>query len=336
MRRVTVSAQDVADLAGVSRAAVSRTFTPGASVSAETRAKVHAAADRLGYHVNHLARGLIRSETGLVALIASEINTPYRAKLLAALTMRLQEAGKVALLINTDRSDDSVEQALRRAISYRTDAAVVLSGMPPLSLAETCLQYGMRLVLINRDELRPGSLRISLDEQGAGRQAFSVLVAAGCRRLALATSKAGTPSLTGREAGFLAAARDAGLQPVVEARGLTNYQTGLDIGTNLMTRTDRPDGIFCTTDQIACGVLDAVRHRFNVEVPRQLSLIGFDDIAQAEWESYNLTTFRQPVEEIADEAVRWLATDAQNPVGTVCPHAKLIWRGTVRQGGKPA
>jgi DNA-binding LacI/PurR family transcriptional regulator len=332
MARSSVSAQDVAELAGVSRAAVSRAFTPGASVSPETRAKVYAAAERLGYHVNHLARGLIRAESGIVALIAAEINTPYRADLLTALTARLQQAGKASLLINTDRSDDSVERAVRQAIAYRTDAAVVLSGMPALSLAETCLRYGMRLVLINRDEERPGSIRIRLDDEIAGRQAVASLLAAGCRRLALATSRAGTPSLAGREIGFLAAAREAGLEPVIEAIGMTSYHTGLDLGTRLMTRPDRPDGVFCTTDLMACGVMDAARRRFGIEVPRQLSVIGFDDIAQAGWESYNLTTFRQPVEEIAEVAVTWLTAKPAQPAAAdlATVDSRMIWRGSVR------
>jgi len=197
--RSGVSAKDVAKAAGVSRAAVSRAFTPGASISAETRQKILQAADTLGYQVNHLARGLIRSESGIVALIATELATPYRSALLAALSEKLQAAGKVAMLINSDRSDESVERALRQAISYRTDAAVVLSGMPKVDLAETCLRNGMRLVLINRDEHRDGSCLIQPDNRNAGRTAFASLRAAGCTRLALATSLAGTPSLVGRE-----------------------------------------------------------------------------------------------------------------------------------------
>jgi DNA-binding LacI/PurR family transcriptional regulator len=328
-----VSARHVADLAGVSRAAVSRTFTPGASVSAKTRAKVMAAADSLGYQVNRLARGLIRSETGLVALIVAEINTPHRSDLLAALTDRLQQAGKVALVINTDRADGNVERALEQAVAYRTDAAVVLSGMPPRSLAETCLRNGMRLVLINRNEERPGSLLIRLDDAAAGRQAFVSLRAAGCRRLAIAASRAGTPSLTAREAGFRAAAREEGVEILAAALGTTAYQTGVDLGTQLLGRRDRPDGIFCTTDLLACGVMDAARYRFGIAVPEALSVIGFDDIEQAGWEAYGLTTFRQPVEAMAERAVGWLT--ASEPQGatrdTDALSARMIWRGSVRR-----
>lgn len=333
--RSGVSARDVAEAAGVSRAAVSRAFTPGASIAPQTRAKVMKAAESLGYQVNHLARGLIRAESGIVALIAAELNTPYRSALLAALTERLQAAGKVAMVINTDRSDASVERALRQAISYRTDAAVVLSGMPAAALAETCLRNGMRLVLINRDEARAGSIRIRLDDHAAGRTAFSTLMAAGCRRPALATSLAGTPSLAGREQGFRDAAAAAGVELVEEATGMTSYETGLDLGTRLMVRAERPDGVFCTTDLMAMGVMDAARHRFGISVPRDLSVIGFDDVPQAGWESYGLTTFAQPVAAIADACTRWLAAGpaaAAEPALVSIP-VSLVWRSSVRGGG---
>lgn len=335
-QKSSVSAKDVAEAAGVSRAAVSRTFTPGASVSKATRAKVLKAAEELGYEVNHLARGLTRNRSGIVALIVAELATPYRSELIRAITERLQSAGKVAMVINTDRSDASVEQALRQAISYRTDAAIMLSGMPDHSLAETCLRNGMRLVLINRDEEREGTLRIRLDDREAGRHAFDLLLRAGCRRPALATSLAGTPSLAAREAGFLEAANEAGVEIVREALGQTSYDTGVALGEALLSRRERPDGVFCTTDLMACGVLDAARYRFALRVPEEFSIIGFDDIPQAGWDGYRITTFSQPVETIAEAAVDWLdhAEAAQTEKGRslVLP-APLVWRSSVRARG---
>ena len=331
MTKRQVSAKDVAELAGVSRTAVSRAFTPGASVAKDTRARIEAAAEQLGYQVNHLARGLITARTNLVALIAAEVNTPYRSALLAALTERLQSAGKVGLLINTDRSDDSVAQALRQAIAYRTDAAIVLSGMPDGSLSETCLKNGMRLVLINRNELRPGTLTIRVDDEDAGRRAFAALWAAGCRRLALANSRAGTASLEDRAAGFRAAAAATGVDIAEEAIGATSYQTGLDLGTRLLGGPDRPDGIFCTTDLIACGVMDAARTRFRLSVPNDVSVIGFDDIEQAGWEAYALTTFRQPVEDIARAAVATLASETAEAPQRITIPTRLMWRSSIRK-----
>ena len=336
MSRNPASAKDVAELAGVSRASVSRCFTPGASISPDTRARILRAADRLGYQVNRLASGLIRNESGIVALIGAEVATPYRGQLLAALTARLQRAGKVALVINTDRSDESVEQALRHAISYRTDAAIFLSGMPARSLAETCQRNGMRLVLINRDGGHPGSLLVGLSDEAAGRRAVAILRAAGCTRLALAGSLNGTPSLVGRERGFRLAAREAGIAWVEERLGATSYETGLELGMALLTRPERPDGIFCTTDLMACGVMDAARWRLGIRVPDQLSLIGFDDIPQAGWEGYDLTTFQQPVDEIAERSVDWLLSGTiEAEAAQLVLEPRLKMRGSVRQRFAP-
>ncbi|WP_138467785.1 LacI family DNA-binding transcriptional regulator [Poseidonocella sp. HB161398] len=334
---VPVTAKQVAELAGVSRAAVSRSFTPGASVSPETRRKVMAAAEALGYQVNHLARGLISAQSGLVALIAAEIETPYRASLLSALSQALQSAGKTPILIATDRSDESVKEALHKARSYRTEAAVMFSGMPDTALADLCLRNGMRLVLINRDETREGTLQIRLDDRQAGRSAFNLLAKTGCRRMGLVSSSAGTPSLTGRIEGFREAAREAGAALGEWVAGETGYETGLQAGTELFARPDAPDGVFCVTDLLAMGVMDAARHRLGLQVPRDAAIIGFDNIPQAGWESYRLTTFDQPIDEIAVATVDWLAAPAEPgmPGETVCLPARLVWRDTVRRPLEP-
>jgi DNA-binding LacI/PurR family transcriptional regulator len=335
-QKVFVSAQEVADRAGVSRSAVSRTFTPGASVSPETRRKVLEAADALGYHVNHLARGLMRNESGIVCLIVSDMATPHRSGLIKALTQELQNTGKIAMLVNTDLSDGSVDLALRQAIRYRADASIILSGMPDKSITKLCLKSGQRLVLINRDDEQDGPLRINLDDEEAASRVVTAFLRAGCRKLAFANSEAGTPSLMAREKGFAAAARTRGLEVVVERYGWTSYESGRVLAQRLLTRNQRPDAVFCATDLLACGFMDAARHQFSISVPDQLCVAGFDDIEQASWASYLLTTFAQPLATIAQEAVSWLdREEVANPEGrahAIRLHADLIWRGSIRGG----
>ena len=335
MGRVFVSAQEVAERAGVSRSAVSRTFTAGASVSAETRRKVLEAAEALGYHVNHLARGLMLNESGIVCLIVSEIGTPYRSALIRALTQQLQLSGKIAMLINTDRSDGSVDLALRQAIRYRADASIILSGLPDKSITQLCLKSGQRLVLINRDDDQEGPLRINLDDGAAARRVLTAFIRAGCRKLAFANSEAGTPSLMAREHGFVAAAKEAGLDVAVARYGHTGYEAGRVLAQRLLTLADRPDAVFCATDLLACGFMDAARHQFAMSIPDQLCVAGFDDIEQASWTSYDLTTFAQPIDQIAQAAVAWL-TEATDRTGEgsqrVMLHAELVWRSSIRGG----
>lgn len=332
--KVFVSARDVADRAGVSRSAVSRAFTPGASVSDETRQKVMAAADELGYHVNHLARGLMRNESGIVCLIVSDVATPYRSALLRELTRQLQSTDRIAMIVNTDRSDGSVDRALRQAIRYRADASIILSGLPDKSITRLCLRNGQRLVLINRDDDHPGPLRINLDDREAAEKVVTAFVRAGCKRLAFANSEAGTPSLMAREHGFVDAAARLGLDVVVERYGWTGYEAGRVLAQRLLTRAERPDAVFCATDLIGCGFMDAARHQFSMSIPEQLCVVGFDDIEQAAWSSYELTTFAQPVETIAREAVAWLsaANDTAGGVASLKLHADFIWRKSVRGG----
>ncbi|WP_028745706.1 LacI family DNA-binding transcriptional regulator [Rhizobium mesoamericanum] len=335
--KVFASAQEVAERAGVSRSAVSRTFTPGASVSAETRRRVLEAAEALGYHVNELARGLMRNESGIVCLIVSDVATPYRSHLLSELTLLLQNSGKVAMLINTDRSNGSVDRALRQAIRYRADASIILSGMPDKSIAQLCLRSGQRLVLVNRDDEQPGPLRINLDDYEAAGRVVTAFVRAGCRRLAFANSEVGTPSLMARERGFVAAASALGIEVFVERHGWTGYEAGKVLAQRMLTRAERPDAVFCATDLLACGFMDAARHQFALSVPNQLCLAGFDDIEQASWSSYNLTTFAQPVSAIASKAVEWLShpqpeDDSTSQGQSIRLHAELVWRGSIRGG----
>ncbi|MCS3605636.1 DNA-binding LacI/PurR family transcriptional regulator [Erwinia rhapontici] len=344
MEKAVVSAKDVAERAGVSRSAVSRTFTTGASVSAVTRKRVMQAAEELGYHVNHLARGLVRNRSGLVCLIVSELATPYRASLVRLVTQHLQEAGKIAMLINTDRSDDSVSHALQQAINYRADASFVLSGMPESAIARQCHKHGQRLVLINRNDVLPGSLSINLDNEDAASRVVMAFARAGCQHVAFANSLAGTPSLMARERGFLQAAEAAGLKVSVEHFGTTSYESGQILAHRLLTRRDRPDAVFCVTDLLACGFMDEARHRFSLRIPQDLCVAGYDDIPQAAWSSYHLTTFTQPVDRFARDAVEWLvneeqredsqpaALDEEMPGETRMYHADFIWRGTIRGG----
>ena len=132
---------------------------------------------------------------------------------------------------------------------------------------------------------------------------------------------------------LLAHAKAHGLDWIEERFGATSYDTGLELGMSLLTRRDRPDGIFCTTDLMACGVLDAARWRLGLRIPEELSVIGFDGIPQAGWEGYDLTTFRQPIEEIAEKTVAWLSTPAAAPARqeVLSLTARLLVRNSVRR-----
>jgi DNA-binding LacI/PurR family transcriptional regulator len=328
-RKAFTSAKQVAELAGVSRSAVSRTFTPGASVSEETRKRVISASEKLGYHVNHLARGLLRQSSGIVCLVAADTDAPYVSRLIRTLVRSLQQAGKVAMVLE---ASENVDHALTQTLNYRADATVVLSGTPPQSLIRTCLDNGQRLILINRDDQLSGPHNISLDNRGAARAAFQTLLAAGCNRLALVNSEAGTPSLMARERAFVECADEHGITASVTRTGRTSYEAGVFGARRLFSSGERPDGAFCVTDLLACGFMDAARHEFGISIPDELSVIGFDDIEQAGWASYRLTTFSPDVAALVGRVVELATAAGDKGEGhRDLIEVPLVVRDTVRQ-----
>lgn len=332
-----VSADEVARLAGVSRSAVSRTFTEGASVSAKTRQKVMEAAQALNYHVNHLARGLSKVASRPVCLIGSDLHAPFQAALLATLTQKIQQAGRATMIINTAGGDADVEAALTRALEYRASSTVVMSGSPSEAVVQRCIATGQQVILINRkgadlaqaDPVQPGPLHVTIDYRRAMAQAVEMLRRAGCQRLAVIASTAGTPSLLARERGFLDSAGQQGLAVEVVRTGPTSYQTGRDAARALLTHK-RPDGVFCVTDLVACGFIDTARGEFGLTIPHDLCVLGFDDIEQSGWDGYSLSTFRQPLPAMVDAVCRFLIQPEDITATTLYFEAEPVHRKTIR------
>lgn len=322
-----ISAQQVADLAGVSRSQVSRAFTPSASVSPKTRAKVMAAATTLGYHVNHLARGLLTEQTQIVCIITTDLNTPYQGALLDALSTELQHAGKVVMVINTRSSSSAASEALRQSLNYRAEASIIVSGQPSDELTQLCLDNGQHVVVLNREPSLAGVDSLDLQNQTAATQACQHLATAGCRQLALVTSGRQTPSLLRRAEAFIACAEQLQLPVHCYRQGDSDYETGKQAALDLLTQAPAIDGVFCVTDLLACGFMDAARFELGRQIPEDLCIIGFDNIEQASWASYQLTTFAQPLTAIAKAVVEKIVTQSH---ASVVFSPQLIRRQTLR------
>lgn len=219
---------------------------------------------------------------------------------------------------------------MRQSIGYCFDAAIVLSGMPDRALADLCLRNGLRLVLTNRVEQTPGAFRVLLDDEDVGAAAARALLRVRCARPAIATSASATASLAALRRGFVATLAAERINPIKAVHGPISYETGLALGTDLLTRPERPDGVYCVTGLRAFGIIDATRHRFGHSVPKDLSVVVFDDVSQAGWEAYALTTCAQPVDAIAEACVAWLSLPQTDDVAnTEKLSAQLIWRGSV-------
>ncbi|KQV70381.1 LacI family DNA-binding transcriptional regulator [Rhizobium sp. Root1220] len=306
-----VSAEQVAQLAGVSRSAVSRTFTPGASVAPATREKVLKAADELGYHVNDLARGVLANQSRLVGIVATRPEVGFRAHLAAALAKALIQRGSIPILINTGQTEDEMLAAQKMLIGHRAEATIILSGSPPESFFELAHRNGQPLVVIGRSE--PGADHVRAGNSEASRKAATAFFDSGRRRLAVAGSHSGTPSIRERETAFTAAAEALGASVSIGRGPDSDYESGMTAARALFAGGERPDAVFCANDQIAFGLMDFVRTELGLRIPQDVAVIGFDDVPEAAWLSYRLTTFRQDPQIMALRAVEMVERRLENP-----------------------
>ncbi|MFD1198861.1 LacI family DNA-binding transcriptional regulator [Brucella gallinifaecis] len=326
-----ISAHEVAVEAGVSRSAVSRTFTPGASVSPSTREKVLKAAEKLGYQVNDLARGLLAKRSHIVGMIAADPASPFRSRQIEALSRRLTARGSVPVLIPTGQHGENLSAAHQTLLRYRAEATVVLSGMPSSSFIELAQRNGQTLIVVGRNEDGPDHIRIN--NRQAAETAVDVFAARGIKHLGLVTSNVRSPNLLEREEAYITRAKTIGLDVSIQRGELTDYDGGFAAASLLLSERDRVEAVFCVNDLMAFGLMDCARDVFNLSIPEDLSVIGFDNVAEARWGAYRLTTFDQNAERLSVEIVRML-DERQNkpnlPPQMVMIDTPLILRGSVR------
>ena len=309
---------DVARLAGVSQSAVSRCFTAGASVSDAMRDKVQEAARKLGYQPNAHARSLITGRSRIIGLVLSALENLFYPAVLERLAKRLQQDGYHLLIFIGDNanSDDLVEEILQ----YNVDGIVMGATTLSSALAQRCADASIPVVLFNR-VMASGSAgavsSVRSDNVGGGREMARFLVAGGHKRIAYIAGREDSSTNLEREQGFREGLAELGQR--IYARAIGNYdveqarQAARDL---FASAADRPDAVFVAGDLMAIVVLDTLRHELGLAVPQDVSVVGFDNVPQAAWASYELTTFEQPVQPMVEATVALLQSylrEAQTP-----------------------
>jgi DNA-binding LacI/PurR family transcriptional regulator len=325
---------DVARLAGVSQAAVSRAFTPGASVSDETRAKVMAAVDELGYRPNVIARSLVQSSTNIIGLVARRFTAPFYAHIVEKFTRALQERGYWVLFLNIDQGDE-LDYALPAALQYQVDGLIITSATLSSHQAEECARAGTPVVLFNRYVADGHTHLVSCDHCKGGRMVADALLDTGHKRLAYIAGEEESSTNRDREVGFLDRLKERGYElSLRESAGDYNYEKGYSAAERLFNTASPPDAVFCADDTIAMATMDFARYKLNLRIPEDLSVVGFDDIPPTGRINYELTTVRQPFNRLVDSTVDVLI-DAINTPGASVIEKKvspsLTWRKSVRK-----
>ena len=323
------TAQQVADAAGVSISAVSRTFTKDASVSPRMRARVLAAAEALGYRPNQLARSLMTGRTELVGLVSTHFANPAFMDVFDLFTRELQRRGLRPLIANLSEDGDAAA-ALDMMLQYNVDAVLIATSAPPEGFAASCAQAGLPVVhVFGRAGPDAPVPVVTVDNVAGGRLAAQAMLARGLRRLAFLGGAPSDASSIDRAAGFAQELAAAGLQPLaVEYAGDYSHEHGRR-AMHALLDVHRPDAVFCGDDILALGALDACRER-SVRVPEEIGVVGFDDMKLAAWPGYRLTTIRQPMAEMVRHAIGEIAARLADPAHE--PRSRLFEIALVERG----
>jgi DNA-binding LacI/PurR family transcriptional regulator len=322
-----VTSYDVARHAGVSQSAVSRCFKPGASVSKKTREKVMASVKELGYQPNAIARGLITRRSNMVAVIVSNLN--YYPEVLSELSARFTERGVHVLLFALDHESD-VGRTLEQVWQYQVDGVVVAAHLTPDQI-QSFDERNVPLVFYNRSYSEVAVTSVSCD-QVEGERALVNLLAANKEHQSFAIISGPKDSVVSmqRTQGAIDRLTDLALTDIVQVAGDYSYESGRRAVKQLLEeRGSAPDAIICANDMMAFGALDYLRHQLDLDVPGDVSVVGFDGVRSAAWSSFDLATIVQPVESMTEATVAMLMERVEN---SDLPPEKRIFSGVLREG----
>lgn len=329
MESKRVTSIDVARAAGVSQSTVSRTFS-GGTVSPDKRQRVLDAAAKLQYSPNRIARSLITQRTNIIGFVAARLSSPFNAYMMQIFASRLQEIG-YQLLIFTAEKDEDTDDLLPQVLQYRVDALIITAANLSSEMADVCAATNTPVVLFNRTAASTNANMIACDNQQGGKQAAKLLLDAGHNRLAYIAGPPYTSTSIEREAGYVEEIEARQMQLFGRVESAYSYDSGYAAAKELLKPSNRPDAIFCVSDVIALSVIDCAKE-LGIDVPNELSVIGFDDIPEAAWSAYALTTLRLPVNSMIGATIRLLERTLATPTKPVTEifSPALVKRGSAR------
>ena len=329
--------KDVANAVGVSWKTVSNVVHGKPNVGTETRRRVQAAIEELGYRPDAAGRQLRQGRSNMLTLVVPEIDSPYFAALAHA-TIRAARAQGYAVFIEETGGDPELERDLARSVTVRVFDGMILS--PLVASPETLLELQRIVPTVFLGEHIAGTQvdHLTYDNVSSVRDATAHLIAQGRRRIAFLGAQPGHPNHTGRYRleGYRQALQNAGLAAdrrlSIRATDYTREEGATRIAGLLQRRIDF-DAVVCGNDMLAIGALSALRTAGRA-VPTDVAVVGWDDIPEGRYSNPTLTTVAPDITGLAVSAVRMLVRRIENPGAS--PERHLVGhRLLVRQSSDP-
>lgn len=329
---MNTSIKDIARVAGVSHSTVSRALSDSPLVNEVTRARIHRLAAEMGYSPDAGARSLVSGHTCTVGVVVTTIADPWAAEVMEGIERAAYAAGYSVILAASHDEPERELTAVEMLRSQRVDAVIITSSRVGALHQERLCAADVPVILLNSHSLgsAPHTFSVRVDDRHGAQVAMEHLLMLGHRRIAHIAGPAGHSPSADRLAGYRAALAEAGVpfDPAQIIPGTGRPMAGEQALSQLLAMAERPTAVFCYNDMTAIGVLREAR-AIGLVIPRDLAVMGFDDIPFAAYVTPALTTVAQPMVELGQRAMTMalkLMTDVAENVGDLVLRGTLIVR----------
>ena len=302
---------DVAKLAGVSQSAVSRCFTKGASISSRTKLRVREAAKKLGYKDHSFFKNNEVEDSGLVGVILPYITNRYYPEVLTELHEALRLRGYRILLMTTDDSEELDEKLIQPYLKEKL-IAIITATKPTYKFVESCNDQKIQVIAYNRNFKIPTTSSVSCDHRTGGEVIAKHYHHNDHKVVGLIEGMKGSFVSDERCKGFKNYIKNNTKIKLLTEKGNFTYEGGYE-ATEKLLQNKNLTAIFCADDTIAFGCLDFIKQKTKLKIPNQIEVIGYDDMLMANWESYNLSTIRQPIRQMSKLTTQLIDDYLQDP-----------------------
>jgi LacI family repressor for deo operon, udp, cdd, tsx, nupC, and nupG len=331
---------EVAKRAGVSPSTVSRVLSRPDIVSIRTKLKVLKAVEALGYIPNSTAKNLRTSRTGKLLVTVPDISNPFFSLILQGIEEAAQR-DDYAVLVGDTQHDERREQRYALMLnSKEADGLIFLGHRLPKAAAAFADAAAPRCApIVNGCEFNPrlGIPSVHIDNARAASDVMHLLYDLGHQRIGVITGPLASPLSRDRLRGATTIAQKRGTEALRVINGDFSIESGAVAAQQLLAGSRAPTAVFCFNDEMAMGVLDYARHK-RLRIPRDLSVVGFDNIRFARYTGPPLTTIAQPMREIGEGTVRLLLAILNDgsvvPESVTLPHTLITRASTAAPSGR--